>query len=104
MLNKDFDEKRFNVEYSQLFPVIFRVAFRVTGDMGIAEDLCHEAFIKYFERHEPLPDINQAKYWLIRVVKNMSLNHESGNHGNGTPFPSWRRSLPSTPSRRRSGS
>ncbi len=76
MLSKDFDEKRFNVEYSQLFPVIFRVAYRVTGDTGIAEDLCHEAFIKYYERHEPLPDTNQAKYWLIRVVKNMSLNHE----------------------------
>ncbi len=76
MLKKDFDEKRFNAEYSQLFPVIFRVAYRVTGDVGIAEDLCHEAFIKYYERHEPLPDTNQAKYWLIRVVKNMALNHE----------------------------
>jgi RNA polymerase sigma-70 factor (ECF subfamily) len=76
MLKKDFDEKRFNEEYTKLFPVIFRVAFRVTGDSGIAEDLCHEAFIKYYERHEPLPDVNQAKYWLIRVVKNMSLNHE----------------------------
>ncbi|MBN2353768.1 MAG: RNA polymerase sigma factor [Spirochaetales bacterium] len=76
MLKKGFDEKRFNAEYSQLFPVIFRVAYRVTGDVGIAEDLCHEAFIKYYERHEPLPDSNQAKYWLIRVVKNMALNHE----------------------------
>lgn len=76
MLKKEFDEHRFNEEYSQLFPTIFRVAYRVTGDTGIAEDLCHEAFIKYYERHEPLPDLNQAKYWLIRVVKNMSLNHE----------------------------
>jgi RNA polymerase sigma-70 factor (ECF subfamily) len=76
MLKREFDEKRFNEEYSQLFPVIFRVAFRVTGDTGIAEDLCHEAFIKYYERHEPLPDTAQAKYWLIRVVKNMSLNFE----------------------------
>lgn len=76
MLKKEFDENRFNAEYSQLFPVIFRVAYRVTGDAGTAEDLCHEAFIKYYERHEPLPDSNQAKYWLIRVVKNMSLNHQ----------------------------
>ena len=76
MLSKGLDEKRFNAEYAELFPVIFRVAFRVTGDAGIAEDLCHEAFIKYFERHEPLPDTTQAKYWLIRVVQNMSLNHE----------------------------
>ncbi|RPJ09494.1 MAG: RNA polymerase sigma factor [Spirochaetaceae bacterium] len=75
MLNKGVDERRFNREYSLLFPVIFRVAVRITGDAEIAEDLCHEAFIKYYQRHEPLPDTDQAKYWLIRVVKNMSLNH-----------------------------
>ena len=23
-----------------------------------------------------LPDLEQSKYWLIRVVKNLSLNHE----------------------------
>lgn len=75
MLKKHFDEKRFNREYSQFFPVIFRVAYRITGDTGSAEDLCHEAFIKYCEREEMLPDSDQAKYWLIRVVKNLALNH-----------------------------
>jgi RNA polymerase sigma factor (sigma-70 family) len=74
--NKDEREDQFNKEYPVLFPVIFRVAYRITGDETISEDLCHEAFIKYYERHEPLPDLNQTKYWLIRVVKNMSLNYE----------------------------
>jgi RNA polymerase sigma factor (sigma-70 family) len=69
-------EERFNKEYPVLFPIIYRVSYRITGDETISEDLCHEAFIKYYERHELLPDINQAKYWLIRVVKNMSLNYE----------------------------
>ncbi|MBN1523315.1 MAG: RNA polymerase sigma factor [Spirochaetales bacterium] len=69
------DERRFNREYKELFPIIFRVALRVTGDCDAAEDLCHDAFIKYYQRHEPLPDTDQAKYWLIRVVKNMSLNY-----------------------------
>ena len=58
------------------FPVIFRVSLRVTGDREIAEDLCHEAFIKLMERPDLLPDLDQCKYWLIRVVKNLSLNHE----------------------------
>jgi RNA polymerase sigma factor (sigma-70 family) len=74
--HKNEREEQFNREYPILFPVIFRVAYRITGDVTISEDLCHEAFIKYYERHEPLPDINQAKYWLIRVIKNMSLNYE----------------------------
>jgi len=70
------EKKRIDKEYSILFPIIYKVSSRITGDNSISEDLCHEAFIKYYERHEPLPDIDQVKYWLIRVVKNMSLNYE----------------------------
>jgi RNA polymerase sigma-70 factor (ECF subfamily) len=66
----------FDVVYETLFPVIFRVSLRVTGDREIAEDLCHEAFIKLMERPNLLPDLDQCKFWLIRVVKNLSLNHE----------------------------
>jgi len=66
----------FDVVYVALFPVIYRVSLRVTGDRDIAEDLCHEAFIKLMERPYLLPDLEQSKYWLIRVVKNLSLNHE----------------------------
>jgi RNA polymerase sigma-70 factor (ECF subfamily) len=66
----------FEVVYETLFPIIFRVSLRVTGDREIAEDLCHEAFIKLMERPNLLPDIDQCKYWLIRVVKNLSLNYE----------------------------
>jgi len=66
----------FNVVYETLFPVIYRVSLRVTGDREIAEDLCHEAFIKLMERNDAISDLEQSKYWLIRVVKNLSLNHE----------------------------
>jgi RNA polymerase sigma factor (sigma-70 family) len=66
----------FDVVYETLFPVIYRVSLRVTGDKEVAEDLCHEAFIKLMERSELIPDMEQSKYWLIRVVKNLSLNHE----------------------------
>ena len=66
----------FDVVYETLFPIIYRVSLHVSGDREIAEDLCHEAFIKLMERSEPLPDLAQSKYWLIRVVKNLSLNNE----------------------------
>jgi RNA polymerase sigma-70 factor (ECF subfamily) len=66
----------FNKIYETLFPLIYRIAYRIVGDPGIAEDVSQEAFIKYYERNEPLPDMDQTKYWLIRVVKNMSFNHE----------------------------
>jgi RNA polymerase sigma-70 factor (ECF subfamily) len=68
--------ERFDEAYRKLFPTVFRVAYRVSGDHALAEDLCHEAFIKYYERKEPFPDLDQTKYWLIRVVRNISLNYE----------------------------
>jgi RNA polymerase sigma factor (sigma-70 family) len=66
----------FDEVYESLFPIIYRVSLRVTGDRGVAEDLCHEAFIRLMERSDLLPNLEQSKYWLIRVVKNLSLNHE----------------------------
>ena len=69
-------EDLFDKAYESLYPVLFRIAYRITGSSTKAEDLCHEAFIKYWQREEPLPDIDQTKYWLIRVLKNISLNYE----------------------------
>lgn len=66
----------FDQVYSCLFPTIFRVSYRITGDKEAAEDLCQEAFIRYMGRNAGLPDLDQTKFWLIRVVKNLSLNFE----------------------------
>jgi RNA polymerase sigma-70 factor (ECF subfamily) len=62
--------------YEALYPILFRVAYRICGNRIEAEDICQEAFIKYFERSEPLPDLEQTKYWLIRVLRNLAFNHE----------------------------
>ncbi len=66
----------FNEVYESVFPVVFKISYRITGDRGIAEDLCHEAFIKYFERRGSFPSIDEVKFWLIRVIRNISLNYE----------------------------
>jgi RNA polymerase sigma factor (sigma-70 family) len=66
----------FEKVYESVYPVLFRIAYRITGNASRAEDLCHEAFIKYIERSELLPDLDQTKYWLIRVLRNLSLNDE----------------------------
>ena len=69
-------EDLFDKVYESLYPILFRIAYRITGSSTKAEDLCHEAFIKYWQREKPLPDLDQTKYWLIRVLKNISLNYE----------------------------
>lgn len=62
--------------YQAVYPILVRVSYHITGDMAIAEDLCQEAFIRYYQRDTPFPSLDQAKYWLIRVVKNLAFNHE----------------------------
>lgn len=64
----------FKLVYEHVYPILFRVVVRITGREDIAEEVCQEAFIKYFERMDHFPDADQAKYWLIRVAKNLALN------------------------------
>lgn len=65
----------FRTIYDATMPVLFRVAIRITGNEEAAEDLCHDALIKMAEKDMEFPSVNDAKYWLICVVKNASLNY-----------------------------
>jgi RNA polymerase sigma-70 factor (ECF subfamily) len=61
--------------YKDVFPIIARVTARITSSQEAAEEVCHEAMIRYYNRLDQIPDENQAKYWLIRVSKNLALNY-----------------------------
>lgn len=76
MSGEEGGEKSFEKVYQAVYPILIRVSFHITGDMAAAEDLCQEAFIRYYQREAPFPSLDQTKYWLIRVVKNLAFNHE----------------------------
>ena len=61
--------------YDSAFPVLFRVALRITNSSEAAEDLCQEGFFRLYEKNMVFPNSEEAKYWLIRVVKNAALNY-----------------------------
>ena len=61
--------------YETAFPILFRVACRITNNEEAAEDLCQEAFFRLHEKNMVFPSPDEAKYWLIRVVKNAALNY-----------------------------
>lgn len=65
----------FEKVYDEVFPILFRIVYHITNDTAASEDLCQEAFIRYYNRAIPLPSLDQSKYWLIRVVKNLSFNY-----------------------------
>ncbi|MFA5570414.1 MAG: RNA polymerase sigma factor [Sphaerochaetaceae bacterium] len=71
---KSSDSKAFRLVYEEVFPVLMRVAYHVTYNMDASEDICQEAFIRFYERNIEFPSVDEAKYWLIRVTKNLAIN------------------------------
>lgn len=69
---KDSDFRKI---YNAVMQLLFRVSFRIVNDEEVAEDLVHDSLIKMREKKLVFPSIDDAKFWLIRVVKNASLNY-----------------------------
>lgn len=61
--------------YKELYPVVAKVSYHITKDQDAAQDMCQEAFIKLYDRVDTFPGVEDAKFWLIRVVKNLSFNY-----------------------------
>jgi RNA polymerase sigma-70 factor (ECF subfamily) len=61
--------------YDAAMPLLFKVSVRIAGEDEAAEDIVHDSFIKMNEKKMVFPSMNDATYWLIRVVKNASLNY-----------------------------
>jgi RNA polymerase sigma-70 factor (ECF subfamily) len=74
-MNDEMTAAEFRKLYDTVFPVIFRVALRIAANEEAAEDLCQDAFFRIHEKRMVFPSMDDAKYWLIRVVKNASLNY-----------------------------
>ena len=69
------DPQDFRKLYDATMPLLFKVAYRIVNDEEAAEDLVHDSYIKANEKQAVFPSLDDAKYWLIRVVKNASLNY-----------------------------
>ena len=68
-------DKDFKTIYDAAVPALYKVAYNIVREDDAAEDQCHDALIKMTEKEMKFPSLNDAKYWLIRVVKNAALNY-----------------------------
>ena len=69
------NEQDFRKIYNETMPLLFRISLNIVNDEEAAEDLVHDSFIKANEKSMVFPTLDDAKYWLICVVKNASLNY-----------------------------
>lgn len=65
----------FKIIYSECMSLLFKISWRIVNDEEVAEDLAHDSLIKATEKNMIFPSLDEAKFWLIRVVKNASLNY-----------------------------
>ncbi len=71
---KSSENASFQKVYEEVFPVLMRVAYHVTYNMDVSEDIVQEAFIRFYEKNIDFKSLDEAKYWLIRVTKNLAIN------------------------------
>ena len=69
--NRDDFRKVYDANYTLLMQVVMHIVF----NQEIAEDLVQEAFERFYVKNISFPTMDEAKYWLLRVSKNLALNH-----------------------------
>ncbi len=71
----DGDGDRLEELYVRFAPGGIRLAYLMTGDRAVAEDLVQEAFVRFVGRLHSLRDPNAFEAYLRRTVINLSKNH-----------------------------
>ncbi|TXT43880.1 MAG: RNA polymerase sigma-70 factor ECF subfamily [Spirochaetes bacterium] len=69
--------------------MLLRIAFRIANSTEAAEDVVQEAFGKLIEKRMSFPTPNDAKYWLIRVVKNAAINYAKRKSRETKAYEKW---------------
>jgi RNA polymerase sigma factor, sigma-70 family len=72
---KSTDAKAFRLIYDANYELLMKVTYHVVYNLDIAEDLTQEAFERFYVKNMTFPSEDDAKYWLLRVAKNLALNH-----------------------------
>jgi RNA polymerase sigma-70 factor (ECF subfamily) len=67
------DEACFAELYRRTRRRVFGVAFRVLHDAAAAEEVCHDAFVRAFERFASLRGV-EFTAWVCRIAGNLALN------------------------------
>ncbi len=76
---KSTDRDDFRRIYDENYHLIIQVIMHIVYNIEIAEDLTQEAFERFYVKNMTFPSEDDAKYWLIRVAKNLALNHVRRN-------------------------
>jgi RNA polymerase sigma-70 factor, ECF subfamily len=60
--------------FSENLRRIFRLIYRIVGNVDDAQDLTQEAFIKALQRQDQLKDLDKAAHWLSKIASNTAID------------------------------
>jgi RNA polymerase sigma factor (sigma-70 family) len=63
---------RFDDEFRDLAGLAYRVAYRILGDRGSAQDIAQESLARAYQRWTKIIDYRQA--WVARVAGNLAID------------------------------
>lgn len=72
---KSTNRDDFRKVYDANYILLMQVTMHIVYNQDIAEDLVQEAFERFYVKNMTFPTMDDAKYWLLRVAKNLALNH-----------------------------
>ncbi len=72
---KSTDMNAFRAVYEANYKLLIKVTYHIVYNLDIAEDLTQEAFERFYVKNMTFPSLEEARYWLLRVAKNLALNH-----------------------------
>lgn len=82
-------DDEFRAIYESNADMLLRIAIRITNSAEAAEDVVHDALGKLVEKGMVFPTRNDAKYWLIRVVKNAAINYAKRKGRESKAYEKW---------------
>ena len=76
---KSTNREDFRKVYDANYTLLMQVVMHIVYNQEIAEDLVQESFERFYVKNLSFPTMDDAKYWLLRVSKNLALNNVRRN-------------------------
>jgi len=67
--------EQFKQIYYPFHEKLYRIAFRLLGDVENAEDVVQETYLKIWDKRLELEGIEQPEAFIIMILRNLCLNH-----------------------------
>jgi RNA polymerase sigma-70 factor (ECF subfamily) len=68
-------ERTFGALYNGLYPLVVRTVYLVVLDPDIAQEICHESFLRLWHHRNRLGGRANVRAWLMRVAINLAIDH-----------------------------